>query len=125
MKLSNVLDQIRDENRLKNNTALANFLDIDFRRIPEYYEGREPMDDDYPKIALASGYRVDELQAIVKLSSTKVKNREIWEKYYKSIGGIATPALLMLAIGVTLLLTPCPANATQTLDGTPYGFVLC
>jgi hypothetical protein len=104
MKLSDVLDGIKEKNGLKTNTALAEFLGIDFRRIPEYYKGREPMDDDYPKIAMASGKRVDELQYLVKITTSKdEKTREVWSKYYKSIGGIAASVFMTFAFLATLI----------------------
>jgi len=50
MNIAAILDGIKDSHGLKTNTALAELLDIDFRRIAEYYKGREPMTDDYPRL---------------------------------------------------------------------------
>ena len=125
MKMSDVLDQIKQSNNIETNTELASLLDINFRRIGEYYKGREPMDDDYPKIAMASGRRVDELQAIVKLASTNEKSREVWTKYYKSIGGIAAGFVMDIFMTVTFFLTPTPAQAAPVLETQAGQFVLC
>lgn len=117
MKLADVLDTIKNQNGLKNNAELARLLEIDLRRIGEYYKGREPMDDDYPKIAMACGRRVDELQAIVKLAGSKdEKSVEVWRKYYKSIGGLAASFMLTVFACVTFFVTPdANASANQYL----------
>ena len=113
MKLSDILDEIREKNGLKRNRALAAFIGLDERRVPEYYKGREPMDDDYPKIAMACGRRVDALQAMVKLATeTNEKSLEVWRKYYKSIGGIADAFMLMVFVSVTFFVTSA-ANASE------------
>jgi hypothetical protein len=126
MKLNDVLDEIKDQQGIKTNRALANHIGIDERRVAEYYKGREPMDDDYPKIAIASGRRVDELQAIVKLSSGKdEKSRELWAKYYKSIGGLAASFMLSFFLVVTLIVTPTTAEASNRKATGPEYFVLC
>lgn len=114
MKLKDVLDEIKAANGLTTNRALAHHIGIDERRIPEYYKGREPMDDDYALIALACNRRIDELQALVKLDRPKdAKSREVWEKYYKRIGGIAASIALLFFLAVNLIVTPTPANASE------------
>lgn len=126
MRLSDVLDRIKAQQGLASNAELGRFIDIDVRRIGEYYKGREPMDDDYPKIAMASGYRVDELQAIVKLSTGKdEKSREVWAKYYKRIGGIAASIALLFFLSVTLIVTSTPAEASNGKGSKAEHFVLC
>lgn len=126
MKLNDVLDEIKSQNGLTTNAELARLLDIDLRRIGEYYKGREPMDDDYPKIAMACGKRVDELQVIVKLSSnTDEKSRAVWSRYYKSIGQIAASVLIGVFLLVTLIVTPTPAKAAPLLEIETQHFVLC
>lgn len=106
MKLSDVLDEIKAAKGIKTNRALAELIGIDERRVPEYYRGRERMSDDYAKIAMASGHRVDELQAIYKLSTEKdEKSREVWSRYYKSIGGIAASIFLTVLLSVTFIVT--------------------
>ena len=112
MKLENVLDQIKDKNQVTSNGELGRILEINTRRLGEYYGGkRAPTDDDYAKIAMASGRRVDELQAMVKLSiETDQKSREVWTKYYKSIGGYAASFMLMLFASVIFIITT-PQNA--------------
>ena len=126
MKLSDVLDRIKEQQGASSNAEHGRLMDIDVRRIGEYYKGREPMDDDYPKIAMASGYRVDELQAIVKLSTGKdEKSREVWAKYYKSIGGIAASIALLFFSSVTLIVTSTPAEASNGKGSEAEHFVLC
>ena len=116
MTLSEVLNEIRERNGLKNQTELANFLGIDKRRIGEYYSGRQPMDDDYPRIAMAAKMRVDEIQAIVKLQSTNEESRRIWQEYYKSIGGVAAGiAVLGFVSGMTL---EAPQKETASIAGS-------
>lgn len=126
MKLSDVLDEIKSRNGLTANAELARLLDIDLRRIGEYYKGREPMDDDYPKIAMACGKRVDELQVLVKLSEENdEKSRAVWSRYYKSIGGYAASLMLGFFLVVTLIVTPTPAKAAPVLEKETQHFVLC
>jgi hypothetical protein len=100
MKISDVLDRIKESHGLKTNGELGRMLDIDKRRIGEYYAGRQPMDNDYPRIAMAAGMRVDEIQALVMLQSKDEKSREIWRKYYKSIGGYAASILAMVSVSI-------------------------
>jgi len=84
------------------------------------------MDDDYAKIAMACGRRVDELQAMVKLErETDEKSRAVWSKYYKSIGGYAASFLLGLFFVVTLIVTPNTAKAAPALEEVTQHFVLC
>lgn len=126
MNIADILNSIKERHQLKTNTALAELLDIDFRRIPEYYKGREPMDDDYPKIAMACGKRVDELQTIYKLStSTDEKTLAIWSRYSKSIGRIAAGFMSVFFALVTLIVTPTPAEAAPALKKPTPHFVLC
>lgn len=117
MKLSDVLDQIKEQQGIKANAELGRLLDIDKRRIGEYYTGRQPMDDDYAKIAMACGMRVDEIQAIVKISTeTDEKSREVWSKYYKSIGGMAASIAMGFFFVVNLIVTPTPAQAAPLIE---------
>lgn len=126
MKISEILDGIKRRNSIESNAELARILDIDVRRIGEYYKGREPMSDDYPKIAIASGKRVDELQTIYKLStSTDEKTLAIWSRYSKSIGQIAASVIVGLFALVTLIVTPTPAQAAPMLEIETQHFVLC
>ena len=129
MKLKDVLDQIKEKYQISANAELGRLLDIDKRRIGEYYNGREPMADDYPKIAMASGRRVDELQAVVKLDiETDEKSREVWSRYYKSIGGLAASfaaVICAILLSVTLIVTSTPAKASDTNVCKPAYFVLC
>jgi hypothetical protein len=111
MEISDVLDKIKESKGITTNSQLGRILDIDKRRIGEYYAGRQPMDDDYPKIAMAANMRVDELQAIVKLKSKDEKSREIWRAYYKRIGGIAASIAFVI-----ILLTPTPSKSTPVQE---------
>lgn len=120
MDLKTVLDEIKQRHGFKANAEIARHLDIDVRRIGEYYKGREPLDDDYPKISMACRYRVDELQAMVKLTEGKdEKSRAVWARYYKSIGGIAASVALLLFLSVTLIVTSAPADAAPILTADP------
>lgn len=126
MEMKTVLDEIKQANGFETNAELARHLDIDVRRIGEYYKGREPMDDDYPKISMACRYRVDELQVMVKLAKGKdEKSREVWAKYYKSIGGIAASVALLLFLSLTLIVTSTPAEASNGKVSETQHFVLC
>lgn len=117
MQLLDVLDQIKQQHGIKTNRALAEFIGIDERRVPEYYKGREPMDDDYALIAMASGRRIDELQTLVKLANAKdEKSKAVWTSYYKSIGGIAASVALLVFVFVTLIVTPTTVQAMPLLD---------
>lgn len=91
MKLVEILDAIKREHSVESHYALGKILGIDKRRVGEYYTGvRPPSDEDYAKIALASGIRADEIQAQVKIERAKDESeRELWATYLKKIGGLA------------------------------------
>ena len=118
MDINDVLNEIQSQNALKpTNRALAAFTGIDEKRISEYRKGREPMDDDYARIAMASNRRVDELQAMVKTAEGRdADSREVWAKYYKKIGGYAASVMITAFAVVTFFVTaPNSALANQAL----------
>lgn len=127
MDLRTVLDDIKKQTGTETNGELARALGINTKRIGEYYSGkRAPTDDEYALIALKSGRRIDELQAIVKLTSAKnEKTRQLWSEYYKSIGGIAASVALMVFTSCILIVTPTHAEASTLQALNPYHFVLC
>lgn len=113
MKLKEILDRIKNENGITTNAELGRKLDIDLRRIGDYYTGkREPTSEDYPKIANAAGISAGSLWEAVQIERAKDETaKSVWDNYMKRLGGFAASVLITLSVTVTLLVTPSPSEA--------------
>ncbi|MEN9481592.1 MAG: hypothetical protein RLZZ298_2987 [Pseudomonadota bacterium] len=91
MKIKEILDSIKNASGITSNADLGRKLDIDLRRIGDYYTGkREPTSEDYPKIATAAGITAGELWEAVQVERAKEEStRKAWENYMKRLGGLA------------------------------------
>lgn len=91
MKISELLDSVKAQNGLKTDGELARMLDVDKRRVSDYYSGhRAP--DEYAclKISEITGIPLATVIATVKSETEKDENRrKVWSDYMKSLGGLA------------------------------------
>lgn len=127
MKLREILDSIKDANDIATNAELGRILDIDLRRIGDYYTGkREPTSEDYPKIANGAGISAGELWETVQVERAKdKKTQKAWENYMKRLGGVAASFLITLCVTVTMAVTSTPVEARPFYVSSPSDFVLC
>lgn len=118
MTINELLDTVKDANGLKSDGELARKLDVDKRRVSDYRNGtRSP--DEYAclKIAEALGKPLNTIIATVKACSEKdEKRREVWENYFKRIGGLAASMTSVFLVFVTLIVTSPKAEAAPLLD---------
>jgi len=106
-KVIELLNAVKDAKGIKSDYALAKAIDIPKQRISEYYKSRNTPDE-YAclKIAEALGKDYAEISAIVRIEAEKDENRrEVWRRYYKSLGGFATSFMMMFLTSVTLIVT--------------------
>lgn len=102
--IKDLLDAVKEAKGITSDYALAKELGITSARICDYRKGnRNP--DEYAclKIAEALGKDYNEIQAAVRIVAEKdEKRREVWQKYYKSIGGVAAALLVVVIINMTV-----------------------
>lgn len=113
MKLAEILDALKERHGGASNAEIGRILGIDKRRIGDYYgTERTPTDEDYAKIAMASGIREDEIRAAVKLERAKDETeRKLWGEYLKKFGGVAASLAMPFCAFVILEMTPGIAEA--------------
>lgn len=110
MKIQETLDSVKNANGITSNADLGRLLDIDLRRIGDYYTGkREPTSEDYPKIATAAGITAGELWEAVQVERAKEEStRKAWDNYMKRLGGLAASFL-----GVVIFVQSAFENAIE------------
>lgn len=118
MKINELLDTVKKTNGLNSDGELARKLDVDKRRISDYRHGRQAPDEfTCLKIAEALGKPLNTIIATVKACSEKdEKRREVWENYFKRIGGLAASMTSVFLVFVTLIVTSPKAEAAPLLD---------
>ncbi len=112
-----LLDETKAAKGVSTDYALAKALDLHSGLISDYYSGkRSPNEFACLKIAEALGKDYAEISAIVRIVAEKDENRrEVWRRYYKSIGGFAASFMMMCLTSVTLIVTT-PGNALANQD---------
>lgn len=117
MKINELLDTVKNTNGLNSDGELARKLDVDKRRISDYRHGRQAPDEfTCLKIAEALGKPLNTIIATVKACSEKdEKRREVWENYFKRIGGLAASLASVFLVFVTLIVTSPKAEAASLL----------
>lgn len=121
MKLAEILDALKAQNGVTSNAELGRILGIDKRRIGDYYGiERTPTDEDYAKIALASGIREDEIRAQVKIERAQDESeRKLWAEYLKKFGGIAASFMPFICASVIFFVTSPAGNAHAATVSAP------
>ena len=112
--IKELLDETKAAKGVQSDYALAKALELPNQRICDYYKGRRVPDEfACMKIAEALGKDFAEITAAVRIEAEKdEKRREAWQRYYKSIGGIAASFMLMVFASVTIFVTN-DANASE------------
>lgn len=115
--ITKLLDAIKDAKGITTDYALAKALDLPRARICDYYKGtRAPDEFACLKIAEALGKPLNTIIATVKANSEKdEKRREVWENYFKRIGGLAASLASVFLVFVTLIVTSPKAEAAPLL----------
>ena len=100
MKLVEILDGIKAEYGIESNGELARFLGTDVRRVGEYYAGkRNPIDEDYPRIAEKAHMTAGQLWEAVQIEKKKDSEAaRVWEHYMKTLGGIAASFFVVFTL---------------------------
>lgn len=119
MQINDLLDQAKVRANLPSDYALAKALGIQTGIVSHWRKGkRHPSDEEAVQLATLAG--MDEMQVIAAIhyeTATSEKKREFWKCYLESHGIAATAC--MFALGVTIMLTPEPAQA-NVLQLTNY-----
>jgi len=125
--IKTLLDQAKAQKSVSTDYALAKSLHVPTQRISDYYKGtRTPDEFACLQIAKAIGKSYEEVSAIVRIEAEKDESRrQAWRDYYKSIGGYAASVMLMFFFTVTLIVTPTPAEASNSKVSQAQHFVLC
>lgn len=126
--IKELLDAVKHAKGVATDYALAKSLDLPRARICDYYKGnRVPDEFACLKIAEALGQPLDTIIARVKAATEKdEKRREVWENYMKRLGGFAASFALAVLLGVTMLVTSHPAEASPLLAFERFaGYAIC
>ena len=122
-----LLDAAKAATNTDSDYGLAKALKLTKQQVSEYYKGKViPSEFACLQIAKTLGRNYEEVQAIVRIEAEKDESRrQAWRDYYKSIGGLAASIMLMFFFAVTLIVTPTPAEASNSKVSDPQHFVLC
>ena len=125
--IKSLLDDAKVATKTDSDYGLAKALGIHKARISAYYSGKEtPNEFICLKIAQALERSYEEVSAIVRIEAEKDENRRnVWKDYLKRIGGIAASIALLFFLGVTLIVTSTPAEASDGKGSEAEHFVLC
>jgi len=113
MKSTQYLDKLMSEKKLKNDAALAKFLELGKSNISQYRSGTRIMDNETClKVALA--LEIDPIQIIMAADLDRAERtgqRSLWEVFSMK-GATEKLASSMMAgfVAVNLFLTPDPAT---------------
>jgi DNA-binding XRE family transcriptional regulator len=105
-----LLDAVKEAKGITSDYALAKTLELPKQRISGYYKGKEaPNEFVCLQIAKALGRSYEEVTAIVRIEAEKDENRrQVWQEYYKNIGGYAASIAIILAtLPETIITTMC------------------
>jgi len=125
--IKELLDATKAAKGVTSDYALAKALSISTQRISDYYKSsRVPDEFACLQIAEALERPLDEILAAVRIEAEKDENRrEVWRRYYKSIGGIAASIMTVFFLVCTLIVTSTPAEASNSKASKAEHFVLC
>lgn len=122
MEMKNYIE--RAEKKAGTQKKLAEMLDISTRYINMAKNGKRCLSVD-TCIVLADYINADRLEVIAASNLTTEKDekkRKIFESCFNRAATVAVAASL---IGVTSIMTPSPANASQALNHIAQDFILC
>jgi len=130
VKSSKYLDALIDQEGLKNDRALAAFLEVGTNTISQWRSGARSMDHEMClKVALA--LHMDNPMPIIMAAdmdrAERAGQRSLWEVFSPRMASSAAATLLIaLAAGVTNFVTPSPAEAAPLShsEGRPLCIML-
>lgn len=129
MKSSKYLDALIEQEGLKNDRALAAFLEVGTNTISQWRSGARSMDHEMClKVALA--LRMENPMPIIMAAdmdrAERAGQRSLWEVFSPRMAHSATAAILVLvAAGVTNFVTPSSAQASSHAIAAGQRFALC
>lgn len=114
-----LLDAVKQTAGIESDYALAKELGVYKQLISSFYKGtRKPDNAMCLEIAKRIGQPLEQVITVVEMDAEKDDNRrELWKKYYKSIGGIAASIMLIGLALVTFIVT-VPSVAAK--ESTTY-----
>lgn len=113
MTINELMDKAKTRANLQSDYALAKVIGIDRSVISQWRKSKKhPSTDEAVKLATLAG--LEEMPVIAAIeyeAATTKKKREFWKSYIDSRG--LTAALGLIALGITIMILPEPANALQ------------
>ena len=129
MKSAKFLDQVMEKHGLKNDRALAKFLEVGSNSISQYRTGKRAMDNE-TCLKIAQALEMDNPLPIIMAAdmdrAEKAGQHSLWEVFSARMAKAAAPATLaIVAAGVTNFLTPSPVQAATRAILQVGHFTLC
>lgn len=113
MTINELMDKAKTRANLQSDYALAKVIGIDRSVVSQWRKGKKhPSTDEAVKLATLAG--LEEMPVIAAIeyeAATTEKKREFWKSYINAKGLTAT--LGLIALGLSIILTPEPAEALQ------------
>lgn len=113
MTIIELLDRAKTRANLPSDYALAKALGIDRSIVSGWRKGKQHPGNEHA-VQLATLAGLEEMQVIAEIemqTATTEKKRGFWKSYIDSRGLTAT--LGMIALGLSIILVPDPAEALQ------------
>lgn len=116
--ITELLEEAKEKAGLKTDNALAVEIGITRQTLSMARHGKTTFGA-YSRRRLAdlTGRKTDEINALIEIETeTDETKKEYWKSFYKRLGGVAASIYLCVTLGfVTLIVSPTPANAAETL----------
>lgn len=111
MTIIELLDQAKNRANLKSDYALSKAMGVHTGTVANWRKGRQhPSDEEAVQLAALAG--LEEMKVIAAIhyeTATTEKKKQFWKCYLEQHGIAA--GLCMITLGVSILLTPEPAQA--------------
>jgi len=120
--IDTLLDEAKEKAGFKADNELALAIGVTRQTINHYRKGRSTPDD-YAKSRIAdlTGRSLQEVIARIELENEpNEEKRRYWVNFFKRLGGVAAS----IAFGVTLIMTPHPADAALTGVATNSMYIM-
>lgn len=111
MELNEIIEKAKTRANITSDYALAKVLGIERQIVSDWKRGKKhPSTDEAVKLATLAGLEEMKVIAEIEMQTAKTeKKREFWKSYIDTKGLTAT--LGLIALGLSILLTPEPAEA--------------
>ncbi len=111
MELSEIIEKAKNRANITSDYALAKVLGIERQVVSDWKRGKKhPSTDEAVKLATLAG--LEDMRVIAEIEMRTAKNekkREFWKSYIDTRG--LTAALSVVALGLSIVLTPTPSSA--------------